>query len=217
MHCVHCTAQQILRIDSPAIAACTDAAARGRRWPGAGAGRRRRRPESLRGRRDAAGWRQRWRAGAPAPRGRARCRRRRARGASLPTEGQRERAGEEHRRAAPRSCATGSSRCRWRRTGCPRRRCRTTAPMSAPLPCWISTRPIIASAASICTASTTVGTRFMSDRLLMVCARPRAQPARAADRRGSRRPSSDAPPIRPPSMSGCANSCAALSALTLPP
>ena len=45
--------------------------------------------------------------------------------------------------ATPRSSATGSWRCPLRRTGCPTHHRRTRAPMSAPLPCWISTRPII--------------------------------------------------------------------------
>ena len=35
------------------------------------------------------------------------------------------------------------------------------APMSAPLPCWISTRPIITSAAMICSASTKFMTMFI--------------------------------------------------------
>jgi hypothetical protein len=35
------------------------------------------------------------------------------------------------------------------------------APMSAPLPCWISTRPIITSAARICNATTRFHTKFI--------------------------------------------------------
>src|SRR5580765_99410 len=36
------------------------------------------------------------------------------------------------------------------------------APMSAPLPCWISTRPIITSAETICNATTRFNNRFIS-------------------------------------------------------
>src|SRR5262245_7963436 len=41
------------------------------------------------------------------------------------------------------------------------------APMSAPLPCWISTRPIIATADRICTISTMVVNSCMRERLLI--------------------------------------------------
>ena len=92
------------------------------------------------------------------------------------------------------------------------------APMSAPLPCWISTRPIITKADSSCTARIKVIQICMIEknsrdssfvrRWRQLAARQMAMKSAAFN---------DAPPIRPPSMSACANSVAALSGLTLPP
>lgn len=81
------------------------------------------------------------------------------------------------------------------------------APMSAPFPCCSSTSTTSATATNRCRTNNTVVIRS-----------PIAA-AQAAARQMARKSSatSDAPPISPPSMSGCPNSATALSALTLPP
>jgi len=98
------------------------------------------------------------------------------------------------------------------------------APMSAPLPCCTSTRPIMTSAERICTARRRViqicMVKFVSERS-EVWTRPpglgieRQAPARQIATKSAA--FSEAPPMSPPSMSGCANRAAALSGLTLPP
>src|SRR5690242_10188999 len=86
------------------------------------------------------------------------------------------------------------------------------APMSAPLPCCSSTSPIMASAVTICRPRTRFITMFMQCDFLLVVVQPAARQMAMKSAALS-----DAPPIRPPSRSGSAKSCAALSALTLPP
>ena len=89
------------------------------------------------------------------------------------------------------------------------------APMSAPLPCWISTRPIIVSADSSCTARIKVIQMGMvSSSGKCGVAQRRVQALQMAMKSAA---FNEAPPIKPPSMSGCENNAAALSALTLPP
>src|SRR5205085_670957 len=55
------------------------------------------------------------------------------------------------------------------------------APMSAPLPCWISTSPIIASAAKICSASTKFISMFILVRLRWVRGEARGSRGGLAD------------------------------------
>ncbi|MNV87815.1 hypothetical protein D3C71_1819710 [compost metagenome] len=90
------------------------------------------------------------------------------------------------------------------------------APMSAPLPCWIRIKPIIASAVNICTANTTFTIAFILCSLLIeyFLAQPQWAAAMICRKSGA---FSDAPPTSPPSMSGCASNCAALPAFMLPP
>ena len=88
------------------------------------------------------------------------------------------------------------------------------APMSAPLPCWISTRPIMTSADRICTTCITFNS---------TCIRSRSRGSVQSDQSAARQMATksaafnEAPPIRPPSMSGCPNRVLALSGFTLPP
>ena len=89
------------------------------------------------------------------------------------------------------------------------------APMSAPLPCCTSTRPIITSAARTCSITTTLNNQFIALGSRKFVGRP-AQPA-ARQMAAKSATLRDAPPINPPSMSGCEKSVAALSGLTLPP
>src|ERR1019366_291915 len=102
------------------------------------------------------------------------------------------------------------------------------APMSAPLPCCINTRPINTTAVKTCTTQTNVSTHYSTitiqirytelkvtskidrDEKLYVRA-----PARQIAKNSSA--TSEAPPIKPPSISGIANNSAALFAFTLPP
>ena len=159
-----------------------------------------------------------WR-GRGAGRGRRR-RDRTARSSTLPESagahavaevGQRQRADEEHRGAARRSCATGSSRCRWRRTGCPRRRCRTPRPCRRP--CRAASAPGRSCRAPPASArrATRVEQTFIRS---TPCLDRRAarQRGRAAMICRNSAAFSDAPPTRPPSMSGCASRLAALAA-----
>ena len=122
------------------------------------------------------------------------------------------------------------------------------APMSAPLPCCINTRPINTTAVKTCTTQTNVSTHYStitiqirytelkvtskldrdeklydettshSTRLSkdnsQVAGYVRA-PARQIAKNSSA--TSEAPPIKPPSISGIANNSAALFAFTLPP
>jgi len=91
--------------------------------------------------------------------------------------------------------------------------------MSAPLPCWTSTSPIIATAAAICSSSTIfIITCIEKTPRKTAEARPVRgyQPAARAMATKSAAFSA-APPIRPPSMSAWEKRIAALSGLTLPP
>ena len=83
-------------------------------------------------------------------------------------------------------------------------------PMSAPLPCWSSTRPMIASATSTCS---TMSHRFVS--VHPVTSQLRAPRCTQIARKSSA--TSDAPPISPPSTSGIAKIAAAFCGFTLPP
>src|SRR5439155_3900273 len=90
------------------------------------------------------------------------------------------------------------------------------APMSAPLPCCTSTRPIITSADTTCATSTRLRIHCIvvfSESILVAA---RLQPA-ALQMAVNSAAFNEAPPTSPPSMSVCANSACALSALTLPP
>ena len=89
------------------------------------------------------------------------------------------------------------------------------APMSAPLPCCTSTRPIITSAAMIWRATSRLCRKFIRVDSEDSSAAGRQAPARQMATKSLA--FNEAPPIRPPSMSACENSVAALSALTLPP
>ena len=89
------------------------------------------------------------------------------------------------------------------------------APMSAPLPCCSSTKPQIADGDQQVHHQQKPISRYAHSTLL-------ARRRTALDSGRARSPkipsaSSDAPPTSPPSMSGIANSAAALAALTLPP
>ena len=95
------------------------------------------------------------------------------------------------------------------------------APMSAPLPCWISTSPIIARAAMICSATIRFNNKFMGPDSVF-CSSSETTRRRsgqdAARQMAAKSPAfKDAPPISPPSTSPWLNSWLALSALTLPP
>lgn len=98
------------------------------------------------------------------------------------------------------------------------------APMSAPLPCCTSTRPIMTRAERICTARRRViqicMVKFVSERSKGWRWPPGRECACQAPARQMATKSaalSEAPPMRPPSISGCANRADALSGLTLPP
>jgi hypothetical protein len=73
------------------------------------------------------------------------------------------------------------------------------APISAPLPCCINTKPIIDRATSICTVKTTEKSQFIFY-TYQFAARQIAKNSSATNA---------APPINPPSMSLCANNSAA--------
>ena len=89
------------------------------------------------------------------------------------------------------------------------------APISAPLPCCTRIKPIMASADSICMARTMVKTTFMlAPNLIAGCARIHWASAIIFKKSRALRA---APPIRPPSISGCASKVAALAAFMLPP
>jgi hypothetical protein len=81
------------------------------------------------------------------------------------------------------------------------------APMSAPLPCCISTRPIIASATRIWTVRSREKNQFIL---------PPINPPPGKSPENHPQPSA-APPIKPPSISTCANNSFAFCGLTLPP
>ena len=84
------------------------------------------------------------------------------------------------------------------------------APMSAPLPCCSSTNPQIAAATSSARPTAT----FPACSSLLHCrAPPAVRPARSPE---IPRPSSDAPPIRPPSISAIANSASRVVGLDAP-
>ena len=88
------------------------------------------------------------------------------------------------------------------------------APISAPLPCCTSTSPIMTSAESICTATTRLNRKLMKSNL------QKTQAAACNDDRQIARNSAalrDAPPIKPPSISGCFIRSPARLAVTLPP
>lgn len=96
-------------------------------------------------------------------------------GADVAEIGQRERGREEHagqhRRRARQEVRAAAGAEQAARAAAAER-----GPMSAPLPCWMSTRPIIASAASICTARITFTSTFISSLLRLVRAAPLRQP-----------------------------------------
>src|SRR5437899_3072628 len=89
------------------------------------------------------------------------------------------------------------------------------APMSAPFPCCRSTNPQMPAATIRCTTNNNVSSMFIRYSRCINATAPLSIQARAIARNSV--DLSDAPPIRPPSMSAIANSACALSALTLPP
>ncbi len=89
------------------------------------------------------------------------------------------------------------------------------APMSAPLPCWISTSTTKAIAINTCITRIIVTISLYTAKLINHD-RSIFQPAARQIARNSDA-CRDAPPIKPPSISGILNNSAAFEALTLPP